>query len=60
MTIVEKLQKELQDRQDRGVWKYWTTMDENNGDMLYRLQHFKEEMLDACMYIQKIIDISKK
>ena len=35
-------------------------MDDNNGDLLYRLQHYKEELLDASMYAQKMINIIKE
>lgn len=50
MSIVEKLQKELSERQERWVSKYWTTMEENtNYDMRYWLQHAKEELMDAWL-----------
>jgi len=58
--IVQQLQKELSDRQDLWIKKYWTTMDDNNGDLLYRLQMLKEELLDASMYAQKTINIIKE
>jgi len=58
--IVQQLQKELSDRQELWIRKYWTTMDDNNGDLLYRLQHYKEELLDGAMYAQKMINIIKE
>ena len=35
-------------------------MDDNNGDLLYRLQHYKEELLDGAMYAQKMINTIKE
>lgn len=54
MSILEKIQAEMADRQARGVAKYGGTLDENHAEIAERLQHLKEELMDAIMYIEWI------
>ena len=50
--IVEDLKREFDIRSCIGINKYKTTLQENNSDDF--LQHLKEELMDAALYIQKI------
>ena len=54
----ELIQKVI-DRAELGVRKYGTTMDREDLSLLNWLQHLQEEMLDACVYIQKILTSSE-
>lgn len=45
---------ELKERSITGVEKYGTTLQDNNTDDF--LQHLKEELMDATLYIQKLQD----
>ena len=50
--IVEQLKKEYDKRSQLGLKKYNTTLAENNKDDF--LQHLKEELMDATLYITKL------
>jgi len=50
--IVEDLKQELDARSCVGITKYKTTLQDNNTDDF--LQHLKEELMDASLYIQKL------
>ena len=51
-SIVESIVKQFKERSKRGIEKYGTTLQENNTDDF--LQHFKEELMDAILYIEKL------
>ena len=50
--IVEDLKREFDIRSCIGINKYKTTLQDNNSDDF--LQHLKEELMDAALFIQKI------
>lgn len=50
--IVESVVKEFRERSRIGIEKYGTTLEENNNDDF--LQHLKEELMDAVLYLDKI------
>ena len=50
--IVEDLKREFDIRSCVGIDKYKTTLQDNNNDDF--LQHLKEELMDAALYIQKL------
>ena len=50
--IVEDLKREVDIRSCVGIDKYKTTLQDNNKDDF--LQHLKEELMDAALYIQKL------
>ena len=50
--VVEDLKKEFDQRSAVGITKYGTTLEDNNTDDF--LQHLKEELMDALLYIQKL------
>ena len=55
--IVESVIKQFKKRSEVGIKKYGTTLAENNTDDF--LQHLKEELMDAILYIQKLQDGKK-
>ena len=50
--IVESVIGEFRERSEVGIKKYGTTLAENNTDDF--LQHLKEELMDAVLYIKKL------
>ena len=50
--IVEEVKKEFTERSATGQAKYGFTLDNNNKDDF--LQHLKEELMDATLYIAKL------
>ena len=52
--IVKQVLDKFQSRSDVGVRKYGTTLETNNTDDF--LNHLQEELMDATLYIQKLID----
>ena len=50
--ILEDLKAEFDARSKAGIKKYNTTLEDNNRDDF--LQHLKEELMDAALYIQKL------
>ncbi len=42
-------------RAEAGLRNYGVSMDRDDLSLLNWLQHLQEEMLDACVYIQKIL-----
>ena len=55
--IVENLKSEYDTRSKLGIKKYKTTLEDNNSDDF--LQHLKEELMDATLYIQKLQSFDK-
>lgn len=53
--IVESIIKQFSKRSEVGIKKYGTTLEENNNDDF--LQHLKEELMDAVLYIEKLQSI---
>lgn len=52
--ILDQLITEFQSREQRGLRKYGTSMDRTDLSFDEWLQHFKEELLDGLVYLQKI------
>lgn len=46
---------DIQERQQRGVNKYGTTVADNNLEFKEWCQHFYEELLDAAVYIKRMM-----
>ena len=53
--IVENVIAQFSKRSEVGIKKYGTTLEENNNDDF--LQHLKEELMDAILYIEKLQSI---
>jgi len=56
--IVKQVLKQYKERSRVGLTKYGTTLADNNTDDF--LQHLKEELMDAVLYIEKLQDDIKK
>jgi len=52
--ILKQLISEFENREQRGFLKYGTTMDRTDLNFSEWLQHFKEELMDGLLYLQKI------
>ncbi len=52
--ILNQLISEFESREERGFKKYGTTMDRTDLKFSEWLQHFKEELMDGLLYLQKI------
>lgn len=52
--IVEKVIDKYADRSYVGITKYGTTLEDNNKDNY--LVHLQEELMDATLYLQKLLD----
>ena len=50
--IVDSVIEQYKQRSKIGVDKYGTTLEQNNTDDF--LQHLKEELMDATLYIEKL------
>ena len=55
--IVENIIAQFSKRSEVGIKKYGTTLEENNNDDF--LQHLKEELMDATLYIEKLQSLKK-
>lgn len=56
--VVENIVNQFVERSNVGVEKYGKTLDQNNTDDF--LQHLKEELMDATLYVQKVQDLKKE
>jgi hypothetical protein len=56
--IVEKVIASFKKRSEVGIKKYGTTLQENNNDDF--LQHLKEELMDAVLYVEKLQSLQLK
>ena len=56
--IVENIIAQFSKRSEVGIKKYGTTLEENNNDDF--LQHLKEELMDAILYIEKLQEQLRK
>jgi len=55
--IVEQVVKKYNKRSEVGIKKYGTTLDENDTDDF--LIHLQEELMDATLYIEKLLNQNK-
>jgi len=49
--VVQQVIEQFNERSEKGIEKYGTTLDENELDDF--LEHTKQELMDAVLYIQK-------
>jgi hypothetical protein len=54
LEVIEKYSK----RSEVGIAKYGTTLETNNKDNY--LKHLQEELMDATLYLQKLMDQNKE
>ena len=55
--IVESVVNKFNERSELGIKKYGTTLEENNTDNF--LVHLQEELMDATLYIEKLLNERK-
>jgi hypothetical protein len=55
--IVEKVLEKYKQRSEVGIKKYGTTLETNNTDNYFK--HLMEELMDATLYLEKLLDIVK-
>ena len=51
---VERVGVQLQDREQRGLLKYGVNTERDDLSTLEWLQHLQEELMDGCVYIEKL------
>lgn len=56
--IVEDVVDKYLERSQIGITKYGTTLETNNKDNY--LKHLQEELMDATLYLQKLISLDKE
>lgn len=56
--IVSQVIHKYQSRSDVGMAKYDTTLEENNKDNY--LLHIQQELMDATLYIEKLMTLEKE
>ena len=56
--IVEQVVDKYSSRSAVGISKYGTTLETNNKDNY--LKHLQEELMDATLYLQKIMDLKEE
>lgn len=54
--IVEKIRGEFKDRSEVGINKYGTTLAENELSLVEWMEHLKQELMDAILYIERAKD----
>ena len=53
---VRNVISKINERSNIGIIKYGTTLEQNKSDIQYWLKHLQEELFDAALYIQKLIE----
>jgi hypothetical protein len=56
--IVEQVVDKYQRRSELGILKYGTTLAQNNKDNY--LVHLQQELMDASLYIEKLLSLEKE
>lgn len=54
-TIVDSVRFKYKRRSEVGINKYGTTLDRDDLDMVQWLTHLQEELMDATLYVEKLI-----
>jgi len=58
--IVDSVQNKFKKRSDEGIKKYNTTLDREDLTEEEWLNHLQEELMDATLYVEKLIQLIKK
>lgn len=56
--IVDQVINKFEERSSIGIAKYQTTLELNNHDNYIR--HLQEELMDATLYLEKLISLDKE
>ena len=54
-TIVDSVRFKYKRRSEVGIDKYGTTLDRDDLDVVQWLNHLQEELMDATLYVEKLI-----
>ena len=54
--IEERVIAKIRSRADVGKAKYGVTMERDDLDLLAWLQHLQEELMDAAVYVERLMD----
>jgi hypothetical protein len=55
--IEDKVSAKLQSRAERGFLKYSVTMERSDLNLREWLVHLQEELLDASVYVEKLLEV---
>ena len=58
-TIVKKVVDKYEERSAVGIKKYGTTLDRNDLELKEWIIHLQEELMDATLYLEKILKSNK-
>ena len=58
-TIVKKVVDKYEERSAVGIKKYGTTLDRNDLELEEWIIHLQEELMDATLYLEKILESNK-
>ena len=58
-TIVKKVVDKYEERSVVGIKKYGTTLDRNDLELEEWIIHLQEELMDATLYLEKILESNK-
>ena len=58
--IEDSVCNKIQERSKTGLDKYGVTMERKDLTELQWLKHFQEELMDGCVYVEKIIQEKTK
>ena len=59
-TIVESVIEQFKQRSEIGINKYGVTLDREDLDTLEWMIHFREELMDGLLYLERVIQDTKK
>lgn len=59
-STTERIIAELRDRHEKGLAKYGVTVDRADLTHMQWGQHLKEELMDATLYVQRLMDTMNK
>jgi hypothetical protein len=59
-TIVESVVNRFKERSEVGIAKYGTTMDRKDLSTLEWMIHFREELMDGLLYLERVIKDTQK
>jgi hypothetical protein len=59
-SIVESVIEQFKQRSNVGINKYGTTLDRNDLSTLEWMIHFREELMDGLLYLERVIQDNKK
>lgn len=59
-SIVESVANRFKERSEVGIAKYGTTMDRKDLSTLEWMIHFREELMDGLLYLERVIQDTQK